>query len=342
MYLILAMDEDVHADAVLYYLKEREAEVRRFDISSLFEEYGSREYIERRELISIEIGSTEGKLIFPDGKIVSSKDIEGIYCRSFYYPPAKDESSTAEQLATFENKSALRGFFSLVPDSCIWINDPYLEEKIDNKIYQHQCALRFNLEVPDSLVTNSSDSVRNFFNNHNGKIIIKQMSDVSIIDKISVVTEDGFDDYEFKGFYTSLIRQSDLDDIDDYLGKGCAPVLIQEALDKRSEIRVTVVGDKCFSYRIYSQERVESKTDFRRVDDLRTEKCELQENVKNKIIALVKYWNIYFAAIDFVETTDNRIVFLEANVVGNWLWLEQNEPDSEIAQAITTLLLSSK
>lgn len=338
MYLVLAMDEDVHADAVLYYLKERGAEVRRFDIASLFEEYGSSEYIERRDLVSVEIGCTEGQLKFSDGQLISSKDVEGIYCRSFFYPPAKDESSTAEHLATAENKSAIRGFFSLVPDSCIWINNPYLEEKIDNKIYQHKCALKFNLDVPDSLVTNSPDSVSKFFNKHKGNIIIKQMSDVSIIDKTPVVAEDGFDDYEFKGFYTSLIRQADLDDLDDYLGKGCSPVLIQEVLDKKSELRVTVVGDKCFSYRIYSQEREESKTDFRHVDDLRSEKCELPENVKDKIISLMKYWNISFAAFDFVETTDNRIVFLEANVVGNWLWLEQNEPDSEIAQAISSLL----
>lgn len=338
MYLILAMDEDVHADAVLYYLKERGVDVRRLDIASLFEEYGSSEYLARRELISVEIGCKEGQLIFPDGQIVSSKDVEGIYCRSFYYPPAKDESSTAEQLATAEIKSALRGFFSLVPDSCKWINNPYLEDKIDNKIYQHQCALRFNLEVPDSLVTNSPDSFRKFFNKHQGKIIIKQMSDVSIIDKIPFVTEEGFDDYEFKGFYTSLVRLSDLDDLDNYLGKGCAPVLIQEALDKMSELRVTVVGDKCFSYRIYSQERAESKTDFRHVDDLRSEKCDLPKNVKDRILSLIRFWNISFAAIDLVETTDNRIVFLEANVVGNWLWLEQNESGSEIAKAVSFLL----
>ena len=36
MHIVLAADDDVHADAVVYYLKKRGAAVRRFDPASLF------------------------------------------------------------------------------------------------------------------------------------------------------------------------------------------------------------------------------------------------------------------------------------------------------------------
>ena len=66
-------------------------------------------------------------------------------------------------LATAEIKSTLKGFFSLIPESCKWINNPYLEEKIDNKIYQHQCAVKHGFKVPQTLVTNNASKVKEFF-----------------------------------------------------------------------------------------------------------------------------------------------------------------------------------
>ena len=162
MYLILAIDEDVHADAVLYYLEKYGKKVKRFDPAFLFDEYGSIETEARREKIIIDISCTSGKLIFTNGDIVSSDDIEGVYCRSFYIPKAKDSSSTADQLATAEIRSTVQGFFSLIPQSCRWINNPYTEDKVDNKIYQHQCAVAHGLDIPDTIVTNCSDNVKAF------------------------------------------------------------------------------------------------------------------------------------------------------------------------------------
>ena len=81
-------------------------------------------------------------------------------------------------------------------------------------------------------------------------------------------------------------------------------------------------------------------TDFRHVDDLKTESCQLDMDTEAKILKLISSWKINFAAVDLVETIDGRIVFLEANVVGNWLWLELNKNGSDIAKAISNLLLN--
>ncbi len=339
MYLILAQNDDVHADSVLYYLRQKGKEVKRFDIAYLFDEYGSIENDSPRQNISIEIGTDKGTIEFPDGDTISSDSIEGIFCRSFYFPKARDESSTQEQLATAEIRCALRGFFSLVPDTCIWINNPYIEDRIDNKIFQHKSALRHGLMVPDTLVTNDPDKVKAFYDKHQGHIIIKQLSDISLIDEKPFVNSDGFKNYEYRGFYTSKVKKEDLFNLSEYFGPGTAPALLQEELHKKTELRVTVVGDKCFAYRIYSQENQKSQTDFRHVDDLRCEPCILDKDIESKILRLIKSWNIKFAAVDLVETTDGKTVFLEANVVGNWLWLEKNTHNSVIARAITDVLM---
>ena len=340
MYLILALDEDIHADAVLYYLKKLGKTVKRFDPAFLFDEYGSIEKGPRRNKITVEINCTSGKLIFPNGDEILSNEIEGILCRSFYFPKAKDSSSIEDMLATAEIRSTVKGFLSLIPDSCRWINDPYIEEKIDNKIYQHQFAIkRGGLNVPDTLITNNASKVKEFFNKHNGEIVIKQLSDISLIDEKHFVNEDGYNDIEFKGFYTSEVTASDLTNLNDYFGPGSAPVLLQQKLVKRSEIRAMVVGDKCFSYRIFSQENELSKVDFRHIDDLRTEKCVIPDEISTKLIKMLEDWDISFSAIDLVETVSGEIFFLEANVVGNWLWLEKEQEGSEIAEAIAELLV---
>lgn len=338
MYLILALDEDIHADAVLFYLKKFGKIVKRFDPAFLFDEYGSIEQGPRRDKLTVEINSTSGKLIFSNGDEILSDNIEGILCRSFYFPKSKDSCSTEDMLATAEIRSTVKGFFSLIPDSCRWINNPYIEEKIDNKIYQHQFAIKHGLKVPDTLVTNDASKVKEFFNKHNGEIVIKQLSDIFLIDEKPFVNKYGFNDIEFKGFYTSAVTVSDLNNLDDFFGPGSSPVLLQQKLEKKSELRVTVVGDRCFSYRIFSQENELSQVDYRHVDNLETKKCLLPDELSAKLIKMLKDWNISFSAIDLVETVSGEIFFLEANVVGNWLWLEKDQYGSEIARAIAELL----
>ena len=311
--------------------------VRKF-VKNLFDEYGAIEQGPRRDKLTVEINCTSGKITFLNGDVILSDEVEGVLCRSFYFPKAKDSSSTADMLATAEIKSTLKGFFSLIPESCKWINNPYLEEKIDNKIYQHQCAVKHGFKVPQTLVTNNASKVKEFFKKNNGKIIIKQLSDISLIDESPYVNKDGIKDVEYKGFYTSAVTSSDLNNLEEYFCPGSAPVLLQEKLEKKSELRVTVVGDRLFSYRIYSQENDFSKVDFRHVDNLRTEKCQLSDEISTKLIKMIKVWNISFAAVDLVETVSEELFFLEANVVGNWLWLEKEQDGSEIAKAIADLL----
>ncbi len=339
MYLILAQDEDVHADAVLFYLKKYGKNVRRFDIATLFDEYSAADHYENRSSINIDIGVDNGRLIFENGDIIDSSQIRSILSRSFYIPKSKENAPTTDHLATAEIRTALKGLFSLVPDSCKWINNPYIEEKVDNKIFQHSCARRLGLKVPDTIITNDPVKARAFFDNHQEQVIIKQLSEISLIDEKPYINKEGYNDIEFKGFYTSKVLREDLNDLDDCLGPGSAPVFFQECLKKKSELRVTVIGDKCFTYRIFSQENEKSRIDFRHVDDLRTEPCDLPDTIKNKILNLMQNWGLEFATIDLVETENNEIVFLEANVVGNWLWLEIGKNGSQIAQAIADYMI---
>lgn len=48
---------------------------------------------------------------------------------------------------------------------------------------------------------------------------------------------------------------------------------------------------------------------------------------------------VLFGALDFVRTPSGEYVFLESNVNGQWLWIQQ-DTGADIAGAVADLLLS--
>jgi glutathione synthase/RimK-type ligase-like ATP-grasp enzyme len=119
------------------------------------------------------------------------------------------------------------------------------------------------------------------------------------------------------------------------------PHLLQSEIDKRFDVRVTVVGSKHFACRIYSQDYSETEVDFRRSSAtgrrLRHEIISLPDAVAKACTTLVEMLGLRFGAIDLVED-DDGFVFLEINPNGQWAWIEQ-VTGAPIAHEIAELLL---
>ena len=85
----------------------------------------------------------------------------------------------------------------------------------------------------------------------------------------------------------------------------------------------------------------ESRVDFRLKPDLPVYHFELPLTVARKLLKLIHSWNLEFAACDFVLTPEEELVFIEANVEGNWLWIE-HELGLAISGTIAERLLDIK
>jgi hypothetical protein len=119
--------------------------------------------------------------------------------------------------------------------------------------------------------------------------------------------------------YTAIIRKSDYDLITNY------PVLIQEDVDKKHELRLTCIGDKVFPVKILSQLNDNTKID-RRVDNcsaVEYEKMSIDNNLKDMCLSLLAYFDLNFACIDLIVGNNNRIFFLDLNPNGQWAWLDE-------------------
>lgn len=125
-----------------------------------------------------------------------------------------------------------------------------------------------------------------------------------------------------KSVYTTKIDWTP--DLDESIK--ATPCMFQEYIDKDYELRVTVVGEKVFAIKIFSQDYPETRVDWRRCQNkikLRQESVQLEPWLEKICLEITRKFNLVFGALDFIVCPSGETVFLEINPNGNWLWLEK-------------------
>lgn len=206
-----------------------------------------------------------------------------------------------------------------------WVNDPWAVQKSENKIFQLQAASKIDFKIPDTIITSDPETVRNFYKNHQENIAVKLLAVSPIPDKV---------------IYTNKVTSEYLEQIESIK---MSPAIFQEIIPKSCELRITVVGDKIFPIKIYSQEDKETALDWRRKPllndfEVKMEPCELPQLVTKQIRSLMKTLDLRFGCLDMIITPKGEYVFLEINPNGQW-YFAQLKTGVKIAEAIADLLV---
>jgi glutathione synthase/RimK-type ligase-like ATP-grasp enzyme len=192
----------------------------------------------------------------------------------------------------------------------LWVNHPECNRAASSKIEQLKTAVQLGMDVPDTLVSGEPAEVRAFAAAHRSAVICKPL-------RWGRVPTDGGE----KLFFTSKI---DADNLSVLEPLGPEPYCFQELVQKRHDIRVTVIGEQVFAVRIESQVDHEAAIDWRRKgESLAHVPQELPDRIQRQCIELVRHYGLQFAAIDFAERPDGRWTFFEVNPNGQWAWIEQ-------------------
>lgn len=206
-----------------------------------------------------------------------------------------------------------------------WLNSP---EKIffaEDKPKQLLLAKEMGFRIPDSCVTNDINTVIEF--QQNKELIAKPL-------KHALLVNSGKE---------SVIFTSRIPSLDPTVAASLklAPVIFQSEIKKKSDIRVTVVGDSVFACSINSQLMDETSVDWRKGSrtDISHEPIQLPIVVESMCIKLTKILDLNFSAIDLICDKDDEYWFLEINPNGQWAWIE-NRTQQPISRAIVDLLLS--
>jgi len=236
-----------------------------------------------------------------------------VFLRDNYNP----KMTPSEQLSRSQWSAFNRGL--LIFTKCIWVNHPKSTYAAESKPFQLHIAHSVNFRIPNTFIANTDNKISEYFRTEN--IAIKCLD--SALLKIS--GKDAF-------VYTNAIKQSEVN----RENLAIAPVVFQEFLSNKIDIRVTVVKDSIFSVCIKHGDKGVSG-DWRLMKDkVEYIPTELPKSIRNKCLKLVKKLGLYYGAIDLAKQGDDYY-FLEINPTGEWAWLV-NSANLPIDSAIADLL----
>jgi len=265
--------------------------------------------------------------ILDSGKTIDSENVHTVvYRRPKKITTEHIEDKYTQEFILKQFNAFLKGFYFCTHDSALWINPLPSLHRAKIKFQQLKLAKELKFNTPNTMVSNKKDNVIDFIENNN-TVCMKSL------DTPSFVT----DNYIYP-LYTKIVEKTyvmnHLDNIE------VSPILLQEYIEKKYDIRVVIIGKKLFSFEIHSQENNDSIVDFRvAILDIVYKEHILPKEIEDKIFTFVKKQKLYYSSMDLVLTPNDEYYFIENNPNGQWLWLEL-ETDIDITSHYCNFLIN--
>jgi len=202
-----------------------------------------------------------------------------------------------------EELGAIQGYIFTKLANLNFVNKGCLNEP--NKLAVLSLANECGLNIPNSIITSSKNSLKEFYKK-NKRIITKPIKK-----HIGVKLQ--------KGFYTTYTTEVDDATIQN-LNDSFFPSFFQELLVARMEVRICYLN--CEFYPMGILQRSGNKSidirNFDRDNPHRLIPIKIPLEIEEKLSVLMKLMSLEFASIDMIVTEDNKWVFLEVNPNGQF------------------------
>jgi len=181
---------------------------------------------------------------------------------------------------------------------------PAIKSAFVDKIDVLRKAQLVGLNIPESLVTNSRRALTKFFETYS-EIITKPLFETSFFEDEGILYS----------YYTKKLTLQNINELPEIF----AISFFQKNIQKFIEIRTFFLENEFFSMAIFSQNDKKTQTDFREYNSSnpnRTVPFKLDSEVERKLFLLLKELDLNTGSIDLILNTENQIIFLEVNPVG--------------------------
>ena len=224
--------------------------------------------------------------------------------------------SLSQQLERSQWTAFLRALS--VFDEVAWMNFPANTYLSESKPYQLYTAHRCGFSIPETRISNDASEIKRSFPN---SAVIKSLDTILLHEK---------EDCLFT--YSTISTTATISDGEVHQ----APLLAQELLSNKIDLRVTLVGDKIFAVKILSDgQGIEGDWRITPREKIQYSNVYLTEKLRNQCHMLSKTLGLSYAAIDLIETL-KATYFIEVNPTGEWEWL--NSKSRPIASTIAEWL----
>ena len=230
-------------------------------------------------------------------------------------------------VARRECRDFLDGLYHLAAPDAFWVNPLATRARSELKAVQLPEAVRAGLTVPPTLMSNDPARIRRFVEEHQGRAVYKPFYPAQW---------NGED-----GVAVLLTSEVSLDDLPGDEILRLTPGIFQERIDKAHELRVTVMGGHFVTARLLSQELETTRLDWRAAGPhIRVEPDRLPPDVEAACRRLMGNLGILFGCFDFIVTPEGEHVFLEVNTAGQFLWVEEANPELRLLAPFVDFLLA--
>jgi hypothetical protein len=198
------------------------------------------------------------------------------------------------------------------------INDPFAESIAARKPYQLAMARKVGLEIPKTLMSNNPDSIRAFWAEFDGRCIYKSFTAPS---------------WTFSE--TRELRDDDLDHLESLRH---APLIVQEKIEKGSDVRVNIFGEAVFAAAVTTH-IPEADLDWRIDQTGHWHGHDLPAPIRLKLVRLLRALGLETGCIDLRQQPDGAYRFLEVNPSGQFLFAEI-DTGQPLLRALAELLVT--
>lgn len=314
--LIISNKSDITTDLVIKRLYEREIAFIRFNT----EDFPQNIYGE----IKLNSAGLKSSIITHKGELFDS-EIKSIWYRrpklSQYHNIPKGEEEF--EFAVRESNSFLINLWSVFSNK-LWVNNPFDLYLAERKAVQLKCASECMMRIPNTLITNKPDSVKEFINRYEGKVIAKPIS------------HGGFGNNDEYAIFTTDLEKNDYLLSDESINY--SPFILQEKVNKGYDVRISVFGEKVFAHKIMPKNDILG-IDWRvlKPNEIAYELIELPQHINTNILKFMSLFNLKYSAMDFVVDNCDNWHFIENNPNGQFAWLEIANGDKLIDSLIDLL-----
>ncbi len=251
-----------------------------------------------------------GYLTLPGGRQLNLPEIKSVFWRNFsgvYIPPLKD--SDQQRVAFNDSMSTLRSLIRACPAR--WINSWQAYQFHKEKPLQLSKVKQIGVPIPETLISNSPEQVREFVQVHE-KVIFKPV---------------------YGGAHTQFITENHLEPQRLSRVLSISPVTIQEYI-QGTNIRTYVINGS-----VYSAEIRSTALDFREDREAELRLVELPDSVRQQCLAIAKALMLEWTAIDWRLQPTGEYIFLEANPSPMFLHFER-QTGFPLTQKLVNLLMA--
>lgn len=316
MILIISSSRDFATDYVIAKLLERGEPYVRIDLDLLADEQVCLDPVSPRLTLT-----RDAKTL-----VLEQESIRSIYYRA---PTHLRESSggryePTELLARHQWAAFARSL--MVFDTPLWVNHPWQTYRAESKPFQLRNAALAGFLIPETRICNAVPSVDDLVWKGSQRAVVKALD--SFLVRVSE-EEDAF-------FYTRSIMAEELD----AYSLAEMPVILQERIEPKTDLRVTVVGDQVFPVAVLlSGQGVEGDWRLKK-NSVEYRPYELPSAVREACVTMMRNLGLIFGAIDFA-VRDGAHYFLEINPTGEWAWLV-DQLDLPIGEVIADALCAGR